>query len=164
MKFGVLLLLKNTCSKVFLLEKRCQKVFLPKLFLGNFFRPKFSRLMYRKLVAKLNGVVWYGLKNGTDLWQPVDAGYAEKLKTMIKHSFFDWLDDDENADKWNGVENFTASEQQILLTKCIGNAYRKLTNSKWDSFRLRLLKKPCVSSLQTEVGIIKFNRKGWKIT
>ena len=37
-----------------------------------------------KSVSKLNGVVWYGLKNGIDLWQPVDAGYAEKLKTMIK--------------------------------------------------------------------------------
>ena len=63
----------------------------------------------RESVSKLNGVVWYGLKNGTDIWQPVDAGYAEKLKVMIKHSFFDWLDDDENADKWYSVESFTAS-------------------------------------------------------
>ena len=81
-----------------------------------------SKPAFRESVSKLNGVVWYGLKNGTDIWQPVDAGYAEKLKAMIKHSFFDWLDDDENADKWYGVESFTASERRILLTHCIGDA------------------------------------------
>ena len=43
---------------------------------------------FREAISKLGGV-WYVLKNSTDLWQPVDAGYAEKLKTMIKHSFFD---------------------------------------------------------------------------
>ena len=48
-----------------------------------------SKPAFRESVSKLNGGVWYGLKNGTDLWQLVDAGYAEKLKAMIKHTFFD---------------------------------------------------------------------------
>ena len=96
---------------------------------------------FREAVSKLGGVVWYGLKNGTDLWQPVDAGYAEKLKTMIKHSFFDWLDDDDNSDKWYGTESFTASERRVLLTKWIGDAYRKLIDGKWDSFRNRMFEK-----------------------
>ena len=44
-------------------------------------------------------------------------GYAEKLKVMIKHSFFDWLDDHENADKWYGKESFIASESRIHWIK-----------------------------------------------
>ena len=28
------------------------------------------------------GLVWYSLADGTDLWQPVDAGYAQVLKTL----------------------------------------------------------------------------------
>ena len=100
-----------------------------------------SKPAFRKSVSKLNEVVWYGLKNGTDFWQPVDAGYAEKLKTMIKHSFLDWLDDDENAHKWYGVESFTASERRILLTHWIGDAYRKLLDNKWDSYRYHLFEK-----------------------
>ena len=34
-------------------------------------------------VSQLSGVGWYGLPNATDLWQPVDAGYAQILKTLI---------------------------------------------------------------------------------
>ena len=64
-----------------------------------------SKPAFRESVSKLNGVVWYRSKNGTDLWQPVAAGYAEKLKAMVKQSFFDWLDDDENADKWYSLES-----------------------------------------------------------
>ena len=29
---------------------------------------------FKEEVRKLKGPVWYGLKNGTDLWQPVDGG------------------------------------------------------------------------------------------
>ena len=86
-------------------------------------------------MAKLNAVVWCGLKNATDLWLLIDAGYAEKLKTMIIHSFFDWLDDDDNAKSWYGIEKFTPSERRILLTHWIGDAYRKLVDSRWDSLR-----------------------------
>jgi len=42
-------------------------------------------LFCNKSVSKLNGAVWYGLPNAimTDLWQPVDAGYAQ----ILRHSF-----------------------------------------------------------------------------
>ena len=33
--------------------------------------------------TKLKGVVWYGLKNATDLWQQVDAGYAQLVKLLV---------------------------------------------------------------------------------
>ena len=80
-----------------------------------------SKPAFRECVSKLIRVFCYGLQNGTNLWQPVDAGYAEKLKAIIKHLVFDWLDDDdddddENADKWYGVESFTASKGRIQLT------------------------------------------------
>jgi len=36
---------------------------------------------FKKSVAQTSsGIVWYGLPNATDLWQPVDAGYAELQK------------------------------------------------------------------------------------
>ena len=42
---------------------------------------------FKKLVNSLNGVVWYGLPNATDLWQLVDDGCAQLLKSpiSIKH-------------------------------------------------------------------------------
>ena len=48
----------------------------------------------------MNGLVWYGLKNGTDLWQVVDAGVAQLLKNLIAKEHNEWLDKDENADLW----------------------------------------------------------------
>ena len=65
-------------------------------------------------------------------------GYAEKLKVMIKHSFFDWLDDHENADKWYGKESFIASESRIHWIK---DAHQKLLDNKWDSYRYCLFEK-----------------------
>ena len=45
-------------------------------------------------------MVWYGLPGATDLWQPVDAGYAQILKVLIGQAQRKWLDDEENAEKW----------------------------------------------------------------
>ena len=42
-----------------------------------------SKPAFRDCVSKLIRVVCYGLQNGTNLWQPADAGYAEKLKGII---------------------------------------------------------------------------------
>ena len=39
---------------------------------------------FKKDVSKLNGVVWFGLPNRTDLWQPVDAGMGELIKVLAK--------------------------------------------------------------------------------
>ena len=39
---------------------------------------------FRQAVSSLGGVVWYGLPNATDLWQPVDAGYVQLLKSVAR--------------------------------------------------------------------------------
>ena len=47
---------------------------------------------FKESVSKRNGVVWYGLSNATDLWQPVDAGYAQILKTLtVKLNEDGWM-------------------------------------------------------------------------
>ena len=43
---------------------------------------------FKECVSQLNGVVWYGLPNATDMWQPVDAGYAQ---IQIKLSEDGWM-------------------------------------------------------------------------
>jgi len=57
---------------------------------------------FKEAVSSQNGVCWFGLPNATDLWQVVDAGIAQLLKTLTKKEQDDWLMDDENSDKWYG--------------------------------------------------------------
>ena len=38
---------------------------------------------FKDAVVGANGLFWYGLPSATDLWQPVDAGYAASLKALI---------------------------------------------------------------------------------
>ena len=97
---------------------------------------------FKRKVSEIGGVCWYGVPNATDIWQPVDAGYAEQLKVQIKHEHFKWLDSEENAEKWYNVHNtFSASERRILLTHWIGNAYNNLIDTRFDDFRYRLFQK-----------------------
>ena len=61
---------------------------------------------------------------------------------MIKQEFFNWLDDEDNVEKWYGAEShITASEKRILITKWAGNAYRQLNRPSYDKFRRRLFEK-----------------------
>ena len=48
---------------------------------------------FKKAVSDLKGVVWYRLKNATDLWQVVDAGIAQTLKILTGRNYQKWLDD-----------------------------------------------------------------------
>ena len=50
-------------------------------------------------IRSRNGLLWYGLPDATDLWQPVDAGFAACLKALISIIQREWLDFDENADR-----------------------------------------------------------------
>ncbi|MEO0683927.1 MAG: hypothetical protein AAFY76_02490 [Cyanobacteria bacterium J06649_11] len=96
---------------------------------------------FKKSVAETSsGIVWYGLPNATDLWQPVDAGYAELLKCFVNQEHTTWLDDEANADKWYGGK-FTAKERRILITHWVGNAYQKLIGPAYDNFRWRMFQK-----------------------
>ena len=97
---------------------------------------------FKESVSSLSGVCWYGLPNATDLWQPVDAGYAELLKRLITQRFHNWLDAEENADRWYGnVQPFSAKERRILITHWAGDAYEKLISPEYNNFRWRLFEK-----------------------
>ena len=90
---------------------------------------------FKEEVHRLDGLIWYGLKNGTDVWQVVDAGVAQLLKTLISMEHHEWLDVEHNADRWFGHEhNFTASERRILITHWAGDAWEKLISPKYELF------------------------------
>lgn len=113
---------------------------------------------FKEAVTKLGGIVWYGLPGATDLWQPVDAGYAQILKTLIGQAQRKWLDDEENAEKWYGHEtSFSAKERRILITHWAGEAYKKLLTSEYDNLRLRVWQKTgCLMTADTsEDDLIK---------
>ena len=46
--------------------------------------------VYKGKVASLIGIVWYGLKNATDLWQVVDAGIGQMLKVIVGQDHWSW--------------------------------------------------------------------------
>ena len=92
--------------------------------------------------SKRSGVCWFGLPNATDLWQPVDADYAELLKKFVTQKLHDWLDSEDNADRWyNNTDPFSAKERRILIIHWAGQAYEKLTSPEYDKFRWRLWEK-----------------------
>ena len=81
----------------------------------------------------MKGVAWFGLKNATDLWQVVDAGIGQLLKVFVSQAHRNWLDKEENANKWYGNDsNFTASERRILITHWAGVAWKKLCSPEWE--------------------------------
>eukprot|EP00795_Rhopilema_esculentum_P008179 gene8179-14110_t len=74
---------------------------------------------------KSKGVSWYGLPNATDLWQPIEAGYGSLLKVFIQQVHSNWLDADDNADRWFGnVQPYSSKERCILIV--IGHTDQKI--------------------------------------
>ena len=72
---------------------------------------------FKKAVSDLKGVLWYGLKNATDLWQVVDAGIAQTLKILTGYNYQKWLDEGDNIDIWFvHQKGLTAMERRILIT------------------------------------------------
>ena len=97
---------------------------------------------FKEEVASMSGVNWFGLKNATDLWQQVDAGYAQMLKVLTKQAHHNWLDSDDNADRWYGnTTPYDAKERRILLTHWCGDAYNKLIGPEYDAFRWKIWQK-----------------------
>ena len=88
------------------------------------------------MVNSLNGVAWFRLPNATDLWQPVDAGYAQVLKSFISIEHREWLEFDNYADRWFCNEkHFSAKERRILISNWEGNDWEKLSSlnmTNWD--------------------------------
>ena len=97
---------------------------------------------FRNSVKDLGGISWFGVPGATDICQPVDGGYCSTLRRLINQDFFDWLDDDENLGQGYGADShITTSENRVLIRNWAGNVYRKLTQSSYDGFRLRLFEK-----------------------
>ena len=94
---------------------------------------------FKENVTDCSSVVWYGLPNATDLWQPVDAGYGKVLKTLMEQEHHSWLDDEEHADRWYGNEELlSAKERRNLITHWAGEAYKKLCGDEYNEFRKTL--------------------------
>ena len=76
---------------------------------------------FRNLINDIGGISWFAVTVATDIWQPVDGCYSTTLKRLIDQGFFDWLDDDENLEKWYGADSFIAtSEKRLKLNwQCI---------------------------------------------
>ena len=71
----------------------------------------------KKAVSDPKGVVWYGLKNATDLWQVVDVGIAQTLKILTGYNYQKWLDEGDNIDIWFvHQKSLTVMERRILIT------------------------------------------------
>ena len=116
---------------------------------------------FKETISDMNGLNWYGPKNATDIWQPVDGGYARTLKVLIQQAFFRWLSDDANAQLWYGPETaFTQSQKRVLITKWSGAAARKLNGPAYDSLRWRMFEKTgCLMTASGE-GDAKINPEG----
>ena len=97
--------------------------------------------VFKESVEALDVIVWYGVADATGIWQPIDAGYAQLLKVLIKQEFFNWLDDEHNIDRWYGETVFRASDKRILITRWVGKTYRKICVPKYDHLRYRLFEK-----------------------
>ena len=42
-------------------------------------------LLFQEDVQKSRGIIWYGIKNATDLWQLVDVGMGRLLNLLVFH-------------------------------------------------------------------------------
>ena len=66
----------------------------------------------------------------------MDAGYAQTLKSLIAKIHQEWLDYDDNADRWfNNVKPYTAMERRVLITHWVGDAWERLNAAKYDRLR-----------------------------
>ena len=70
---------------------------------------------FKEKVYAIIGLCWYGLKEGTDLWQQVDARYADVLKKLVGIQQRAWLAKDDNADRWYDGKSISAKECRILI-------------------------------------------------
>ena len=91
---------------------------------------------FKDAVAGAKGLLWYGLPGATDLWQPVDAGYAATLKALIAVEHRKWLDTDDNSDRWFGNEEpYKVKKRRIWITHWAGEVWKALSSANYDKQR-----------------------------
>ena len=96
-------------------------------------------LPFQEEIRELKGVVWYGVPNVTDIWQPVDAGAGFLIKKLILHEQQRWLEEEGNVELLLGKKRkgLGVKERIILLTHWIGEAYNRFLLSEYDTSRYR---------------------------
>nr|XP_047139036.1 uncharacterized protein LOC124814961 [Hydra vulgaris] len=89
-------------------------------------------------VRQHKGIVWFGVPNGTHFWQHVDAGPGKAFKSHIKAEQKICLENDENIELCLGNDDrkLSAKDRRILITRWVGEAYRKTSK---DELFLRML-------------------------
>ena len=65
------------------------------------------------------------LPGNTDEIQVVDAGFGHLIKHYANEAASEWLDDDENWDKWTSNNDLTASERRVRMTEWYGKGYEE---------------------------------------
>ena len=101
-------------------------------------KDKLTGLLRRKFQSQ-GGIVWYDVKNATDLWQSVDAVIGRILKALVFHEQQDWLEYDENIDLWMGysVKKLGVKQRRTLITQWVGETYEKLRGPEYKKLTLR---------------------------
>ena len=75
---------------------------------------------FKTAVFSANGLLWFGLPDSPDFWQPVDAGYLSCLTSLIAIEHRKWIDIENNAGRlFDNEETYTAKERCILITRWI---------------------------------------------
>lgn len=93
----------------------------------------------RRAIKKRGTLCWYGPAGRTHLWQPVDAGAGALLKFLYNECQDEWLDTEENLERWNGT--MTASERRIMMATWSGQAWTKFQTDVYSQARRRYFEK-----------------------
>ena len=73
---------------------------------------------FRTAVFSANGLFWYGSSDATDLWQPVDAGYAFCLKSQVTIEHRKRRDIENNAERWfHNDETCTTAKKDVSQSR-----------------------------------------------
>ena len=100
-----------------------------------------ERLLHE--IRSINGVVWFGVPGATDIWQPVDSGFGQMLKSKINSLQEEWLQQEENIDHWMGniEQPLNVRQRRILITHWVDNAYNIIMGEEYAKTRYRCFEK-----------------------
>ena len=109
-------------------------------------------------VQELSGIVWFGVKDATNIWQPGDNSYGALYKRLISQIQDEWLESDENVDLWLG--NSGEKTRRILITHWVGEAHERLQSEEYNKTRYRCYEKTgCLVTADGSNGA-KINHEG----
>lgn len=77
-----------------------------------------------------NAVVFTYRSNCTDMLQVIDAGVGRDIKQGILKSSNDWLEDEDNLERWEC--EISAKERRVLMTRWLGDAWTSFVEKRKD--------------------------------